>query len=164
LVGYAEKFESEIFDPEMMAQISLICPDPYLRDSNEITLDNASGGWTTVPFTYAGSAETGFTARILVNAATSAITLDNNGRTMVLNRSFNPGDVIDLNTTRGARSITLLPGGTGTAVSLLPYLSPTSKWLELHSQSNTMKIYGATTGSVPAGITQFRYRQAYWGI
>lgn len=163
LVGYSEKFESEIFEPETMAVISLICPDPYLRDANEVTLNNA-GGWTTVPFTYAGTAETGFTANILVNTATSTITLDNNGKQMVINRSFAAGDVIKLNTNRGARSITLLPGGTGAEVSLLPYLTATSKWLELHSQANTMKIYGATTGSVPAGVTQLKYRQAFWGI
>lgn len=163
LVGYAEKFDSEIFEPESVAVISLICPDPYLRDSSEVTLSNA-GGWTTVPFVYAGTAETGFTATILVNTATSTITLDNNGKKMVINRSFAAGDVILLNTTRGARSINLLPGGTGAAVSLLPFLTATSQWLELHSQANTMKIYGATTGSVPAGITQLKYRQAYWGF
>lgn len=162
LVGYTEKFDTEVFDVETMAQISLICPDPYLRDFNEIILNNVAG-WTTVPFVYGGTAETGFTASIKINQATSVLTLENNGKLMVINRSFAIGDVVTVVTTRGLRSLTVTPSG-GATISILANLAVTSPWLELHSQANTMKVYGASTASLPASVTQLRYRQAYWGV
>ncbi len=162
LVGYTEKFETEPFDIETVAQISLVCPDPYLRDSNEVILNNTSG-WTTVPFLYTGTAETGFSVSIKIASATSTLTLDNNTKKMVISRSFSAGDVVDINTARGSRSITVTPSG-GSSVSILANLTATSTWLELHSQSNIMMVYGSSSANLPAGITQLRYRQAYWGI
>lgn len=108
LVGYCEKFEGEIFDAETMCQISMICPDPYLRDNDDTILVQPTG-WIQVPFTYQGSAETGFIVRIYVTTPTTQITLYNNGKTMQL---VNPGgyivgDIIIVNTIRGQRSITI---------------------------------------------------------
>jgi hypothetical protein len=108
LVGYCEKFEGEIFDAATTCQISLICPDPYLRD-NDATILTQPTGWVQVPFTYQGSAETGFIVRIYVTNATTQITLYNNGKVMNL---VNPAgyvvdDIIVINTIRGQRSITL---------------------------------------------------------
>lgn len=162
VVGYTEKFEAEVFDVETMAQISLICPDPYIRDIAETVLNNTPG-WTTVPFIYAGTAETGFVATIKINQATSVLTLDNNNKQMVLNRTFAVNDVVTISTTRGARSITVTPSG-GPTSSILANLTVASPWLELHSQSNLMKVYGSTTVILPASVTQLRYRQAYWGV
>ena len=162
VVGYTEKIDGEIFDIETALQISLICPDPFIRDSQETVLTNVTG-WTTVPFTYTGSAETGFSVTIKINQATSTLTLDNNGKKMVINRSFAIGDVVKINTTPGVRSITVTPSG-GAETSILAYLTVASIWLELHSQSNTLKVYGSSGASLPASITELRFRQAYWGV
>lgn len=160
-VGYTEKFETEVFDVETMAQISIICPDPYFRDTADTLLTHPNG-WTTVPFTYQGSAETGFTVFIHVLANTPTITLENNGKTMVLNRTFLAGDDITISTVRGARVLSITSGGV--TKSILASLTPTSTWLELHSQANTLKVYGATTADLVATVRQLKYRQAYWGI
>lgn len=162
LVGYTEKFETEIFDVETMAQISVICPDPYLRDNFETVLTHPTG-WTTVPFVYGGTAETGFEVDIYITSSTSALTLENNGRTMVMTRDLFAGDIVHVNTVRGERFITLSPGGVG-EVSLIASLSPLSPWLELHSQTNTMKVYGDTPASNIAAIRELKYTQSYWGI
>jgi hypothetical protein len=116
IVGYCEKFETEIFDVEPICQISMICPDPYLRDNEEtiLTLPEPSG-WTSLPFNYAGTAETGFIARIYVTANTHDITFSINNNTMKLNLhddanssvGYKVGDLIIINTNRGQRSITL---------------------------------------------------------
>lgn len=108
LVGYCEKFEGEIFDKETMCQISLICPDPYLRDNTDTVLVQSTG-WVQVPFTYQGSAETGFIVRIYVTSPTTSITLYNNGKVMQLVNpaGYGIGDIIIVNTIRGQRSITL---------------------------------------------------------
>jgi len=106
LVGYCEKFETEPFDAEAMCQISMICPDPYLRDNIDTVLTHPTG-WVQVPFTYQGTAETGFIVRIYVTTATQAITLYNNGKVMQLENpaGYNVGDIIVINTIRGQRSI-----------------------------------------------------------
>lgn len=161
LVGYAETFESEIFSKETTVQISMLCPDPYIRDLQETVLSDEFG-WLTVPFEYGGTAETGFEVTINVNTATPALTLANNGRTMVVTYPFLPGDVVYFNTNRGSRQITLTRSGLQTP--LFAQLSPLSRWLELHSQANSMTVYGLSPSVRPAGIMQLAYTATYWGV
>jgi Phage tail protein len=218
LVGYCEKFESDIFDSTSMCQISMICPDPYLRD-NEDTILTQPTGWVQVPFTYQGTAETGFVVRIYVTTPTNYITLHNNGKTMKLDNStgYEADDIIIINTIRGQRSITLTkpgelngtpneftppnayiigsyvfygPGvwecvstvpGSGTTWDMAPgnnneywdlvstpiisNLNASSQWIDLHSASNTMRVYeGDDPNSIVAGIKYLKYTSAYWGI
>lgn len=163
LVGFTEKFEAGIFDVETAVQISMICPDPYIRDNFETVLSNVVG-WTTVPFTYRGTAETGFLTKIHIDIATPTLTLDNNGKKMVINRALDIGDEVTINTIRGARSIMVTPVGTVDMISALAGLTSTSTWLSLSSQSNTMKAYGAASSDLVASIRQLRYTQAYWGV
>lgn len=174
LVGYAETFETEIFSAEALAQISIICPDPYIRD-DEATILTHEGGWVTVPFTYTGTAETGFEAEIEILTPTPKLVLSNNTLTddtgdsnytkgrMIINREFVAGDVVIINTVRGYRRLWLTPEG-GSTISIMGDLTPTSPWLELHSQANTMKVYGTTPTDFPAVIRSLTYVQAYWGI
>lgn len=162
LVGYTEKFETEIFGVETLAQISMICPDPYIRDDIETALTHPTG-WVTVPFTYGGTAETGFKAQVNITSDTPTLTLSNNGRTMVLTYPFLTGDVINFNTNRGDRDVTLTRGST-TDIPLIAYLSPYSRWLELHSQTNEMRVYGATTSDLKAVVKTLTYRASYWGV
>lgn len=164
-VGHVEKFESELFDVETLAQISIICPDPFIRDNTETILTHPTG-WTTVPFSYGGTAEVGFKAKIYLNSTTSVLTLENNGKTMVITREFSTGELVTVSTVRGSRSLTVTPpGGTEEdAVSIIANLSSLSPWIELHSQSNTMKVYGATTEFLPGAIRELKYTQTYWGI
>lgn len=161
VVGYVEKIESDLFSAERQVQISMLCPDPYIRDLIETVLSNPSG-WITVPFSYAGTAETGFRTVIAVNSNTGTLTLENNARTMVLTYAFLAGDVVTINTVRGARTITLTRASVTTSIAA--YLSPLSRWLDLHSQANTMTVYGATTSVRPAAITELKYTAAYWGV
>lgn len=156
LFGYTEKFETEIFDIETLAQISLLCPDPYIRDLTETVLTNATNTWLIVPFTYTGTAETGFYTQINMSADAAAMTLTNNGRSMVFNYAFHANDIIHIDTQRGQRSAVVSRGGVST--SLLPYLATTSPWLEIHSQTNTLSV------STGAGVKTLKYRSAYWGV
>ncbi len=162
-VGYVEKFETEIFSEETSTQISMICPDPYLRDDNETVLTHPTG-WSTVPFVYTGSAETGFQVSIYVDSATASLTLENNGRTMVINRGFSVGEVVTISTIRGSRALTVTSPPAVIPVSIIANLSVLSPWLELHSQANTMKVYGAAPENLVASIRELRYTQSYWGV
>lgn len=160
LIGYTEKLDTDLFSSETIAQVSLICPDPYIRSITETLLEDVTG-WTTVPFTYKGTAETGFRVQINVLSDTPVITLKNNSRTMVITHDFLEGDIIYVNTNRGSRDITY----TRDAVTypLIAKLSPLSRWLELHSQNNQMKVYGTLTTDLPAAIVTLTYTETYWG-
>lgn len=163
LVGYCEKFESEIFDVETMCQISMICPDPYIRDNADTILEQ-SNGWTSFPYTYLGTAETGFIVKIYVTTPTNIVTLKNNGKTMQLNNSaqYFTNDIITINTIRGQRAITLTRSGTTTPI--VSHLSSQSQWLELHATSNNMRVYGTGVNNIIAGIRYLKYTNAYWGM
>ena len=164
ITGYCEKWDGELFEKETAVQISMICPDPYIRDVTEtaVTPPEGSAGWQTVPFTYSGTAEAGFEVEIEVQATTSTVTLDNNGRTMVLTYpSFLAGDVIYINTKPGERQITLTRAGVTSDVLYTLYSE--SPWLTLHSQSNSLQVYGAAPNSFVASITSLKYTQLWWG-
>lgn len=164
LTGYAEKFETEPFSADTIVTISMICPDPYIRDKTETVM---TGNWTTVPFNYQGTAETGFEVDINVTVATDTLTLDNNGYKMIFtnpdpNATFNVGDVLHVNTKPGERAVTLTAGGVD--YDVLYMLDNSSQWLSLHSQSNTLQIYGVDSSQVVAAITSFKYTTTYWGV
>lgn len=177
IVGYVEKFETDLFDVETMVQISMICPDPYIRDVYERVEEEPSGqGWSVVPFTYNGTAEMGFEAEIAITASISKLTIDNNSITddpndlvsdynrgrMIITRQFQMGDVVNLVTIRGRRSLTVT--SSGVTKSIVGNLSPYSKWLELHSQSNELKVYGELPGTGGAAVKKLSFVQAYWGL
>jgi len=164
LTGYCEKFEGELFDQETVSQISLICPDPYIRDVAEtaVTPPEGAAGWQTVPFVYAGTAEAGFEITIEIQATTSTLTLDNNGRQMVLTYpSFLTGDVVYINTKPGERQIKLTRGGVD--YDVLYTLYSESPWLTLHSQSNSLQVYGVSDTNFVAAITSLKFTQLWWG-
>lgn len=159
LTGYCDKFTNEIMGDDTSCQISMVCPDPYIRDVQQTDL---IGSWQQVPFTYAGTAETGFEATITVSASTSTITLNNNSQTMILTYPFLANDVVYVNTIPGSRKIQLTRSGT--TYDILYTLYSGSPWMFLHSTSNTMTVYGATPTDIIAAITEFKYRQTWWGL
>lgn len=165
LVGYTEKIETDIFSTDQFVQVSMICPDPYLRDNAE-TVHTADPGWTSFPYTYTGTAEAGFTATIVITTETDILTLENNGRKMVLTHptgTFGVDDIITINTRPGEYSITLDDGALP-EYSILSYLDPNAPWLALHAQDNTMKVYGTIETDYIAAVIDLRYTQTYWGI
>lgn len=163
VVGYTEKFETEIFSTDTMAMISVICPDPYIRDNRETIHQSDSGRWLNLPFFYSGTAETGFEVVIYADVATNILTLDLNGRKMIINHDFSVGDKITLNTTPGFRSIWLHPT-SGPDSSLIAALSPSSDWLFLHSPRNMIQVYAEDDTQQYFSIESLKYRQTYWGI
>lgn len=167
LTGFTEKFETEVFSKDTTAQISMICPDPYLRDVTPTVVTPPAGveGWQTVPFIYNGSAETGFEVTIKITSATQTLTLDNNGKLMVLTYpTFQVGDIVHVNTKPGERKITLTKASDHLDYDILYTLYSASPWLDLHSQTNSLQVYGDSKSRVVAAITNLTYTQSYWGV
>lgn len=161
LVGYTEKIDDDIFSADTLRQISIICVDPFIRDVFETTFSHPVG-WASVPFSYAGSAETGFEVNITITNATPILTLANNNSTMVFTYSFEAGDQVYINTTPGSRMATVTRSGVTT--SLIGALSPTSRWIQLRAAKNTLRVYGILSTNVVAVIKDLVYRSAYWGL
>lgn len=187
LYGYVDTFETELFVTENVAQISLVCPDPYIVDAVETELRSPTGTWLVVPFTYDGTAETGLEAEIYMSADHGKLNINNNGFVMSLTHNFLINDVIYLNTRRGERQIRLAsltnvtnmrtanPRLTtkeiweklveaGQTTSLLSKLSLTSPWLELHDPNNKLRVYGNTFTDSVAGIKSLVFRPTHWGV
>lgn len=185
LVGHTEKFETDLFTSETIAQISMICPDPYIRSLAPNFLEHETG-WTVVPFTYEGTAETGFEVEINVGTDTAVVNLANNNKVMNITHDFVVGDVLYVNTNRGYRDIRRASNvvvnsmkaanptwliqqvweqiiENGDSTPLIARLNPLSRWLELHSQNNSMRVYGATTSDLPVVIKTLSYSDSYWG-
>lgn len=187
LYGYVDTFETELFVSETVAQISIVCPDPYIVDAVETELRSPTGTWLVVPFSYAGTAETGLEAEIYVTTDHGKLNLNNNGFVMTLTHQFLINDVVYFNTKRGERQIRLAslanvnamrtanPRLTtkqiweklveaGQTTSLLAKLAITSPWLDLHDPSNKLRVYGTTFTDSVAGIKSLTFRPTYWGV
>jgi hypothetical protein len=187
LYGYVDTFETELFTTETVAQISIVCPDPYIVDAVETELRSPTGTWLVVPFTYDGTAETGLEAEIYITADHGKLNINNNGFVMTITHNFLINDVVYLNTKRGDRQIRMAsltnvnamraanPRLTtkqiweklveaGQTTSLLSKLSLTSPWLELHDPSNKLRVYGTDFTDSVAGIKSLTFRPTFWGV
>lgn len=170
LVGFAEKIETEIFDAETSVQISLICPDPFIRD-NDVTsyVDTVNGGpWSSLSFDYNGTAGTGFYAKVTMTNNSDILTLDNNGVKMVIDTTasathLNVGQKVYFTTIRGSRDIRIQTG-TNPSTPLVASLTYASPWIELSAQANELKVYGATSVDQVALINELTFTPAYWGV
>lgn len=186
--GYAETLGADIFSSDTSAQISLICPDPYIRDASRTTLLNP-GGWTTTTFPYGGTSDTGIEVEIYPQSTATVLVFEINGKTMVVDGPHTSGDVIYINTNNGSRLLlvatnsdlvaakTANPGASLTAIweylldqptpqatSLLAKLTPESPWIQLHSQSNILKVYQSTADDGAFSAKTIEFTAAYWGV
>jgi hypothetical protein len=156
VVGYVEKFETDIFSSGTMVQISIICPDPYIRDEESTILSN-SPGWVTVdPFSYPGTAETGLETEIYITslAPPGVLTFDVNGYLLVLEKDDGiPIDhVVYINTNRGYRKVMMAPldsvqsttepeAGAGSYSAM----NITSRWEALEENEETTSLVAYLT-------------------
>lgn len=163
LSGYTEKFEGDIFSDDTTVQITVRCPNPYLRDYSQTVLDMIG---PSSPFTYNGSAEAGLIMSAEIVVSTDTLVFDLNGKKMALTYPFVVGDTVVINTNRGNRSIRLVRevADVSTTTDILYSLQTGSNWLEIHSESNIISAYGVTETSAVANLTEIRYYAQHWGI
>lgn len=156
-VGYTEKMPADIFSRDTTAQVSMICVDPFLKSSAEVSATDAVG-WISLPVTYDGSARTGLEMTFKIKTATTQMVIDINGVKMTLMKAFAVNDVVVVNTSIGSRKITL------NGVDIMATLTPTSKWVQLNKGVNTIKTYGTVEADGKVAMTDYKYRAAWWGI
>lgn len=137
--GYVETFENDFFTILQQPQISIICPDPYFKSMSETEIDfeNVTALFTFpfaiaaegIPFSSlneissryfnAGNVETGgiitFTA-LADDVKNPAFYNNTNGTFFGVDITMQSGDVIEINTQRGEKSVKLTRSGMTTSI------------------------------------------------
>lgn len=115
--GYVNTFECDIFSETELAQISIICPNPYF------TLHTGSAGYivnwqTGATVTTDSSIPVGVELTATINSSLSAISFINSdsGEAITLQYVFEAGDQVRIDTRRGSRSVKLTRSGVTTTV------------------------------------------------
>jgi hypothetical protein len=156
-IGYTETFDTDAWVKDQSCAVSMITTDAYLR-SADLTEATNTNGWFTLPFIYEGSADTGLVVTIKMIGFSDIVTLQNDTDIMTFEGTFVPGDILEVSTIQGQRSIKL------NGVDRMSLLTSGPNWLQLKQQGNVLKSYGEASGDGKAVITSYSYRAAWWGI
>jgi hypothetical protein len=140
--GYFETLDVNLFENIQMAQISIICPQPFFLDMETQTIDglyfNAENG---------GDIETGATITITATGGSvvnPSITNSDTGDYFKLNYTIPEAATLTINTIRGQKGVTLTSSGTTT--NLINYIVSGSTWLQLDTGANNL-VCDADTGA-----------------
>jgi hypothetical protein len=161
--GHIEDFQTTIFSKTPAADISIIA-DPDFIELEDVTITGNSVNTTTetnVPYT--GNADTPSEFSLAINRTLSQFTVyyrtpDGVLRNMDVASSFLAGDVVNINSTPGNKSITLTRNNV--VSSILYAFSPQSTWHFLSKGTNTIRVY-ATGAAIPYTL---KYRRRYGGL
>ena len=180
IVGYVDSIECDLFSNAETAQISILCPNPYFKDLNDIVdeLTSILPLFTfpfsiyvnyQIPFSSIGNqrhadislnsdSETGMIITATVNEAlVSSITVTNErtGKLIKVNYSYQADDILIINTNVGEKSVKLIRNGT--TFNLLSYISSDSTFIQLVPGRNII------TSSLKISV-KISHRNNYRGV
>ena len=173
----------KLFSDQQVAQISIICPQPYFKGVHEfITYFSKVDNLFSFPFSMpkvgaelsivceeirkniinAGEIETGMVIEIYaIGEVINPVIYDVVNRTHIkLNVTMSSNDRIIINTNTGQKSIKLIRAGRES--NLLGHLVHTSTWLQLHSGDNVI-TYAAESGDSNMQLS-FKTLALYGGV
>jgi hypothetical protein len=165
--GVVELIECDLFTNRQVAQISLICPQPYFKAVNEIvSYFSEINNLFEFPFSISeagmefsaittnvrksiintGDVESGIIIRLYaIGTVVKPIIYDVFKRTHIaLNLTMEANDQIIINTNLGKKSITLVRNGVSS--NIMGYMTPDSKWLTLDLGDNVF-TYTSDSGN-----------------
>ena len=181
--GYVELIECDLFSASEVAQISLICPQPYFKAVDEVVnYFSEISSYFSFPFStpksgielsaittnirksiiYAGDIESGMIIKLYaIGTVVNPVIYDVFNRTYIkLNCTMEVNDEIIINTYKGEKSITLVRNGESSNV--MGYMAADSTWLTLQSGDNLF-TYDADSGSTNLQLT-FTTSVLYGGV
>lgn len=181
--GVTELIDVKLFSNQQVAQISIICPQPYFKDADElITSFSQIEALFSFPFSIgnngmelsiigndirkniinAGEVDTGMLIELFaIGTVVNPVIYDVLNRTHIkLEFTMEANDIIYINTNSGNKSITLLRDGVES--NIISYLSYSSKWLTLNTGDNVF-TYDAESGVSNIKLT-FRTLALYGGV
>lgn len=157
IVGYIESFECNFFSEKETVQISIICPKPCFINQSQTDINfSVVNALFEFPFSIAeagmafselvlgeeivvvnsGDIETGMIIRFtatdtVVNPALYNVETQ---EFIKINITMSVGDVVEINTNKGAKSVTYISNGVTT--NAINYIDRSSSWLQLESGDN----------------------------
>lgn len=181
--GYVELIECDLFTNKQVAQISIICPQPYFKAVEEIvSYFNEISSLFTFPFSITtagteissittnirksiintGEVESGIIIRLYaIGSVVNPVIYDVFNRTHIkLNYTMEADDEIIINTNRGEKSITLIRDGI--SYNIIGYMAADSTWLTLQSGDNVF-TYDTDSGTSNLQLT-FTTSLLYGGV
>lgn len=181
--GLVEVIECDLFSNKQIAQISLICPQPYFEAvDNLVTYFSEVSNLFKFPFSISksgiefsvittdirrsivnvGDVETGIIIKINANGTVvNPVIHDVRKRTHIaLNCTLEANDEVIINTNVGEKSITLLRSGVTS--NILGCRTPDSKWLTV-AQGDNVFTFSSDTGNSNLQI-QFTTSALYGGV
>ena len=181
--GYVESFSGSLFDNPQTFQISVICPDTYLHDVDTTVLDasyvtalfefpldvGASGvemstydNTTSVLITNDSGLDVGMIIQLKASGevVNPIVYRRDTLEQFQLNFTMQSGDVIEINTARGRKSVTLIRDGEET--NIINYIGKNPTWHQLLTGDNQF-TYGAEKGDILLTAT-FVYNTIYEGV
>lgn len=184
--GYVQSVECDLFQMAEVAQISIICPQPYFKSVDEVIADISSRtALFTFPFTinetdpipissYDADAEatvenktatpTGVIIELDFDGAVNKVVIQNTdtAEQITLNHSFIAGDRVTINTNPGEKSVRLARAGVTTSIFSAVELG--SVFFQLAAGKNTFS-YAADDGTSNANVyVFFRFYNQYRGV
>ena len=159
--GYVESMNCPLFDKKEIAQISIVCMNPYFVNVvNELVEFSIVEALFEFPFSVEesgmafselvvnkemniinpGDVSTGMIIEFQAIGTVENPTIYNVGinDSMKVNITMNDGDVIQINTNKGQKGVVLISGGVQTNMINDLELSGSSPWLQLESGDNVM--------------------------
>lgn len=142
--GYIETMDGDLYENPQKMQISIICPDPYFKDTEQTVVSISDG---TGSIENDSDDETGVVIELNATGAVSTPTITNEttGETFTINTAMAEGDKIVLNTRRGEKSLTKIAADE-TTTNIINAMDPGSDWFNLIPGENTFS-YSAAAGA-----------------
>jgi predicted phage tail component-like protein len=184
--GYVQAFEAPIFTQKQVAQISILCPDPYFKDIETIvqSISKALKKFT-FPFSInigepiafseielekitnvinESESETGLIVNVTFMGRVDKLEIRNidNGQNFIIDYNFMANDKLIINCNRGSKSVILTRDAL--AYNLIPYVRSGSTFFQLGIGDNNFSFLADDGTSDMSVDIQFNYYKVYLGV
>jgi Siphovirus-type tail component, C-terminal domain len=146
--GQVESFENPMFSQNPEVDVSLLCYDPdFYGPAEEFISDHTqSDNITTKLIQYEGTSDAGFVFSLNIDRTLASFSIQNTNpdgsrRTLEIVGSFIAGDVVEINTIPGSKSVTLTRSGITS--SILYYMNTLSTWPFFQKGDNLFAAYAS---------------------
>lgn len=184
--GYVESLEVTSFSENQVAQISILCPNPYFKELQEI-VDDISKVIEKFKFPFSinvddpipfseielekntnvindSESQTGLIVNVTFLGSVDKLELRNTatGESFTLNYEFEENDQLTINCNKGSKSVRLIRDGVET--NLIPYIKKGSVFFQLDIGDNPFSYLADDGDSDQLVSIQFRHYNVYRGV
>lgn len=184
--GYVRTFESPMFTEKQVAQISILCPDPYFKDLETIvqSISKVIKGFS-FPFSInigepiafstielekvtniinESESETGLIIDVRFLGSVQKLEIRNVdiGENFIIDYDFIANDKLVINCNRGSKAVTLTRDGV--EYNLIPYVQSGSTFFQLGIGDNNFSFLADDGNDDMSVDIRFNYYKVYLGV